>query len=464
MRNEVIFDDRGRPDILVVFTPGELKLPDTLKGRKVKEYAISKYPNTMIDGRPYSLPFMPPAVNVNHDEAIQLCEAKGPGWHLITNDEWTALARQSWENDTVPTGNTKNGKSHSHPEQAGTTYEGGYCYDNIAQDIKNGKTAATCKSSFGKTLAGSGPIEWNHDRTAEGVADMVGNVWEHVGGVRFLNGQVQIIPNNEAAAGADQSPDSKEWTAIYTPDGDPVYYNVKDGEIVLQPTAPKEKDYDGVPFCDLHERADMDVPDKLIELGLYPAPGYESEEYFWLDTDGERCVFRGGNWHYGAYAGVFCLNGYISRSHSGTSIGFRSALVRYSGDSGDLDHLNDDPTDLSGAPDKLKATIKENADKLNQRDEAKSWPFPLPETLPGVVKLMLTKVLTEIYTAAGGNDLLTFEKMAYNASDEEIKETLRIASQLAQLNIAANAMRQAFEQTKLAMTTSITIKKEGDHE
>lgn len=117
MRNEVIFDDRGRPDILVVFTPDELKLPDTLKGRKVKEYAISKYPNTTIDGRPYSLPFMPPAVNVNHDEAIRLCEAKGPGWHLITNDEWAALARQSWENDTVPTGNTNSGKSHSHPSK-----------------------------------------------------------------------------------------------------------------------------------------------------------------------------------------------------------------------------------------------------------------------------------------------------------------------------------------------------------
>lgn len=325
MRNEVIFDDRGRPDILVVFTPDELKLPDTLKGRKVKEYAISKYPNTMIDGRPYSLPFMPPAVNVNHDEAIRLCEAKGPGWHLITNDEWAALARQSWENDTVPTGNTNSGKSHSHPEQKGTTYQ----------------------NSYGKTLAGSGPIGWNHDRTAEGVADMVGNVWEHVGGVRFLNGQVQIIPNNEAAAGADQSPDSKEWTAIYTPDGDPVYYNVKDGEIVLQPTAPEGKDYDGVPFCDLHERADMDVPGKLIELGLYPAPGYESEEYFWLDTDGERCVYRGGYWLDGTSAGVFSLYGDGSRSHSHTHFGFRSALVRYSGDSGDLDHLDDDPTRIS---------------------------------------------------------------------------------------------------------------------
>ena len=423
MRNEVIFDDRGRPDILVVFTPDELKLPDTLKGRKVKEYAISKYPNTMIDGRPYSLPFMPPAVNVNHDEAIRLCEAKGHGWHLITNDEWAALARQSWENDTVPTGNTNSGKSHSHPEQKGTTYQ----------------------NSYGKTLTGSGPIEWNHDRTAEGVADMAGNVWEHVGGVRFLNGQAQIIPNNEAAAGADQSPDSKEWTAIYTPDGDPVYYNVKDGEIVLQPTAPEGKDYDGVPFCDLHERADMDVPDKLIELGLYPAPGYESEEYFWLDTDGERCVYRGGGWNSGALAGVFYLGGNGSRSGVDAGVGFRSALVRYSGDSGDLDHLD-------------------NTEKPNQKDKTESWPFPLPDTLPGVVKLMLTKVLTEIYTAAGGKDLLAFEEMAYNASDADLKETVRIASQLAQLNITAYGMRQAIEQTKLAMTTSIPIKKEGDHE
>lgn len=434
MRNEVIFDDRGRPDILVVFTPDELKLPNTLKGRKVKEYAISKYPNTMIDGRPYSLPFMPPAVNVNHDEAIRLCEAKGPGWHLITNDEWAALGHQSWENDTVPTGNTSSGKSHSHPEQTGTTY----------------------KDSYGKTLAGSGPIEWNHDRTAEGVADMVGDVWEHVGGVRFLNGQVQIIPNNEAAAGADQSPDSKEWTAIYTPDGDPVYYNVKDGEIMLQPTAPEGKDYDGVPFCDLQERADMDVPDKLIELGLYPAPGYESEEYFWLDTDGERCVYRGGGWFNGARAGVFSLYG-DSRSAVYWYIGFRSALVRYSGDSGDLDHLDDDPTSMSGTPDK-KARRSPSAESLL------GLPTIFPETLADMIRFVIARELTEIYKSAEGVDREKLAIAAYTATEDELKEAVALASILAQLNISTNAMRQAFEQTKLAMTTSITIKKEGDHE
>lgn len=125
MRNEVIYDKNGRPDIMVVFTPSDLGLPDTLRGRKVKEYAISKYPNTLIDGVPYSLPFMKPAVNISHDEAIRLCESKGEGWHLITNDEWVALGFWSWDNDTMPTGNTASGKSHSHPEQTGTTYEGG---------------------------------------------------------------------------------------------------------------------------------------------------------------------------------------------------------------------------------------------------------------------------------------------------------------------------------------------------
>lgn len=307
MRNEVIYDKNGRPDIMVVFTPSELGLPDTLRGRKVKEYAISKYQNTLIDGVPYSLPFMKPAVNISHDEAIRLCESKGEGWHLITNDEWVALGFWSWDNDTMPTGNTASGKSHSHPEQTGTTYEGG----------------------CGKTLTGSGPVQWNHDGTAYGVADMCGNIWEHVGGVRFMDGMPQVIPNNGAAYGADQSKDSPEWEAIYTEDGDPVYYNVHDGKITLQPVHPDGTDYDGVKFTDLEARSDMDVPDKLKDLGLYPADGYESDEYFWLDSNGERVIFRGGSWSNGANAGVFYLNGNNSRSNANTNIGFRAALALF---------------------------------------------------------------------------------------------------------------------------------------
>lgn len=420
MRNEVIFDKSGIPDIMVVFTPDELGLPATLKGRKVSEYLISKYPNALIGGVPHSLPFQKPAVDVNFDEAVQLCESKGPGWHLLTNDEWAALARQSWENDTMPTGNTASGKSHSHPEQTGTTYDGGY----------------------GKTLTGSGPVAWNHDRTAEGVSDMCGNIWEHVGGIRFLNGQVQVIPDNGAAAGADQSADSKEWQAIYTADGDPVYFNPRGGEIFVEPTEAEDKDYDGVRFTDLEAKG-LDVPDKLIELGLYPPAGYESDEYFWIDNNAERCVCRGGGWGSGAGAGVFCLSGACSRAGSGTSVGFRSALVRYSGDSGTLDNLDKDKTEAK------------------QQAEA---PFLLPETLPQIVRYALARQLAAIYEKAGGKDVEAFVRKAYEASDEELQKAAKLAGTLAQVNIATDAMQRAMEQTQLALMTSLTIKEVPDHE
>lgn len=450
MRNEVIFDDRGIPDIMVVFTPDELGLPAEIRGKAVKEYAISKYPNTLIGGVPYSMPYQQPAVNINHDEAIRLCETKGPGWHLLTNDEWAALAHQSRKNSTLPRGNTDCGKSHSHPEETGTTYKD--------------------SSGSSKTLTGSGPVTWNHTHTAEGVADMCGNIWEHVGGIRFMDGQVQVIPDNGAAAGADQSRDSKEWKAIHTADGDPVYYKVEDGEISLQPVAPDGKDYDGVEFKDLKAEA-IDVPEKLIELGLYPAPGYEGTDYFWLDTDGERIVFRGGPWADGASAGVFSFSGSDSRAIVYSSVGFRSALIRYSGDSGDLDNLDDEATDLSDAPQEIKDGIKANAEKLERKDTmteiTKDWPFPLPDTLPGMIRLTLAKVLTDIYTAAGGLNALDFQSIAYNATEADIKETLPLASHLAQLNTAAEAMRRSMEQIKVATTTSLTLtlgKEAADHE
>ena len=417
MRNEVIFDSRGIPDIMVVFTPDELGLPAEIRGKAVKEYAISKYPNTLIGGVPYSMPYQQPAVNINHDEAIRLCESKGPGWHLITNDEWAALAHQSRKNGTHPRGNTDCGKSHSHPEETGTTYKD--------------------SSGSSKTLTGSGPVTWNHDHTAEGVADMCGNIWEHVGGIRFMDGQVQVIPDNGAAAGADQSRDSKEWKAIHTADGDPVYYKVEDGEISLQPVAPSDTDYDGVEFRALDASA-LEVPEKLIELGLYPAPGYEGTDYFWLDTDGERIVIRGGSWNNGAPAGVFAFAGDDSRADVHWPVGFRSALVRYSGDSGDLDNL----------------------DSKEQPEAAEP-----AETLSGLVRLVLAHQLAELYKAAGGADPDSFLRKAYDADDKEIQKAAALAFPLSQVNTAVELYRNVSQQLKIANTLTLTIGKEAaDHE
>ena len=428
MKNEVIFDNRGIPDIMVSFTPDELGLPAELRGRKVEAYLIGKYPATLIDGVPHSLPYQQPAVNINYDEAIRLCEAKGPGWHLITNDEWAALAHQSRKNGTLPRGNTNSGKSHSHPEEIGTTYP----------------------DSYGKTLTGSGPVTWNHDGTAEGVADMCGNIWEHVGGIRFVDGQVQVIPDNGAAAGADQSKDSKEWTPLYSPDGDTIYYNVENGRIKLRPIAPDDQDYGGVCFTEL-DGSLIDVPEKLIELGLYPAPGYDGTDYFWLDTDGERCVVRGGSWSSGADAGVFYFDG-DSRADVHWIVGFRSAFVRYSGDSGDLDNLDaedgkqtDKPKENTAAPslDALAGSVK----------------------LPTLVRLILARQLTVLYEAAGGKDPEGFKRKVCEASDKEIQQAAALALPLSQVNAAVELYTNINQQLEIASTLTITIGKEAaDHE
>ena len=38
-------------------------------------------------------------------------------------------------------------------------------------------------------------------------------------------------------------------------------------------------------------------------------------------------MYRGGYWNNGAYAGVFSLDGYNSRSRVYTSLGFRAAYI-----------------------------------------------------------------------------------------------------------------------------------------
>lgn len=83
MRNEVIFDNRGIPDIMVVFTPDELGLPAEIRGKAVKEYAISKYHNTLIGGR--ALLHALPAARREHQPRRSDPALRGQGARLALN-------------------------------------------------------------------------------------------------------------------------------------------------------------------------------------------------------------------------------------------------------------------------------------------------------------------------------------------------------------------------------------------
>ncbi|GHU42318.1 hypothetical protein FACS1894111_06060 [Clostridia bacterium] len=311
-RNVVVFDNAGIPSIMVRFdkcTNAELFKGGSnethpafiIDGEEVDEIYIAKYPCTMINGKPYSLPYVKPATEIDLDTAAGACFSKGEGWHLLTAPEYALAALESVKGNTLPRGNTNCGKSHSHPEEKGE------CYDGY------------------RTLTGSGPSTWAHDHTPFGVYDINGNIWEMLAGLRLMGGNVQVIENNNAANPIDVSKTSQLWKNVLV-EGKPVQFITENGVIKL--TSGKEdcEGWDGCFWKNL--KSDITPTELMKALALYPEDKESMESYLYVDGEGERLPIRGGSWSSGASAGVFALGLFDPRSYVAASIGFRSAFYR----------------------------------------------------------------------------------------------------------------------------------------
>ena len=103
MSNEMIFDNAGKPSMMVRIP--KFKVSDVIAGgreethpafivdgREVPEIYIGKYQSVIVNGLAYSLAFQQPTVNVTFNDMVQASEAKGDGWHLMTNAERAAIA------------------------------------------------------------------------------------------------------------------------------------------------------------------------------------------------------------------------------------------------------------------------------------------------------------------------------------------------------------------------------------
>ena len=316
--NVMIFDERGIPSIMCRFErpkdTAEVLAMFRIGGRVVDAIYISKYENVVIDGKAYSLPMADPTVNINFDEAVAACKAKGEGWHLMTAVEWEYLLNQSREKDTMPHGNTNYGRDNYHDLECGI-------YANDDGD---------------KTATGSGPATWNHDHTIYGVSDLNGNVWEWLAGLRIKDGIIEYIPDNNAAlAGCDLSRDSKEWQQIKTGRGT-VRANVEGGDIAITDTVAGEDytpDYGGTRIKNL-EIDLQEIPQALRDLGIVPENRAESEKetYVYFDaTEGEYMPFRGSGCSDTSVSGPSAIGLLDVRSYSGVIIGFRSAFYEVNG-------------------------------------------------------------------------------------------------------------------------------------
>ena len=165
-----------------------------------------------------------------------------------------------------------------------------------------------------------------------------------------------------------------------------------------------------------------------------------------------------------SHAGVFYFSGDGSRAAVDWYVGFRSALIRYSGDSGSLDNLDDEATDLSDEPQEIKDEIKANAEKLEDADDEKMHKEE-QQMLSEIVRLVLAHQLTELYKVSGGADPDGFSRKAYEATSEEIQKAAALAYPLSQINIASELYRSVSQQLKVASTMTLTIGKEAaDHE
>ncbi len=348
----VLYTDSGQPSYMYVLPRFSLEDIDpslgagthpafVVGGAEKSEIFIGAYQGIVKNGELLSLPGVDPAASANHDQFVNYARAAGAGWHCITNAEWAAIALWCWKNGYQPNGNTNYGRSSD------ATWETGRRQDGRAP----GDTTGTAR-----TLTGSGPASWRHDNSAAGISDLCGNIWEWTPGMRVVDGEIQVIQNNDAALNAtDLSKASTAWRAI----------KASDGSLVLPGTAGTLK-YDsvnawssgntnvgapilsdavenvtGTPGSDattegwneasfeaLDTKEGLDVPSIAIALGLYPvaSTGLKSDR-FYVRNYGERLPIRGGSWGNGSIAGLFALHLNNPRSYAISSIGSRPAFV-----------------------------------------------------------------------------------------------------------------------------------------
>lgn len=169
---ELMLDTGGMPDFFSVLSAGSEKA-FIVGGSSVSRVLVGKYECTQRLGCLCSAPMETPKTYLRFDDALGLALSKGLGYHLMTLAEWAMLCARS---------------------------------SGVSGHVSAGEP----------TVTGSGAWAYAHNGRWSGVWDLAGNVREWVSGYRTVDGEIQIIPDNDAAAAeADElSETGTLWRAI----------------------------------------------------------------------------------------------------------------------------------------------------------------------------------------------------------------------------------------------------------
>lgn len=190
------------------------------------------------------------------------------------------------------------------------------------------------------TINGSGPLSWYLGDDPGNLCDLNGNCAEQDYGYRIVAGQIQILPNNDAAhPEADLSAGSAAWKAILPSSTDDSHTLVAPGtpgtlhwtwansKITLDTVEPAfDNESRGTNFKDLGVNATNipHVPAIMKELGLFPCTGdtTQSQVYHNFSAD-ERFPRRGGHYSSTSSAGLGYVSSNYSRAYSSVVYGAR---------------------------------------------------------------------------------------------------------------------------------------------
>ncbi len=338
-QNRIVTDDTGKGSVMVYLPrfcmgdvidgAGDAPHPAfAVDGTVLDGIYISKFQNVIVDGLAYSLPDLDPATDVDFDGAVRASSAKGAGWHLMTAMEWGAVSLWCQKNGWLPYGNNDLGK------------------DVREKDFVAKISYRDEEKGIFRVATGTGPVTWSHNKSADGIWDLNGNVWEWNGGARLVHGEVQVLTHHGCMMDANaQSMASDAWRAIdgktgefILPNGEgttesSVKLDMIDGTFFYV-TGEARDLYAHARFCDFAtvrtadgvcERAKM----LLAALGLLPVGdpvNYEGVSLYANNGSSERMIFRGGRFGQGLNAGIFktCIDD--PRTYKGAAVGFRSAF------------------------------------------------------------------------------------------------------------------------------------------
>lgn len=307
-----------------------------LGGQQRQAFFYGTYSGVIRAGELLSLPGQAPGSGMDFDQAWRAAQACGPGWHLATNAERAALVQWCRERGLAPRGNTDHGRDAMAPGEHGVRVDG------LAPGSAPGNPA---------TLTGSGPDSWRHDGTPQGIADLCGNLWEWTAGLRLVDGEIQIVPDNDAAS-ADVSPHSRAWRAIRLPDGalvppgsaETAKYDcprhAPEGNAGAPILAPAIRCFSGeagsnlntaglmeAPFRAMRAADGVEAPALLKALALYPVGHAAERAQAYLRNYGERMMLAGGAWYSGLDAGLNALCLSHARGHASATVGARPAFM-----------------------------------------------------------------------------------------------------------------------------------------